>query len=150
MSRALPRAAGVAALEMALLLPVLVLLPAGLWDLGRALLQQERLHHAVRAAARHLAGGDAADAQRQDEARRLAVYGQLSGASQPLVPGLTSAMVRILEPKSEPGVQLVGTPTGPVSLVTVSIEGLRYQPLWLPVAAFTFQPVSLTLAYQAS
>ncbi|NBO76835.1 MAG: hypothetical protein EBV28_07500, partial [Betaproteobacteria bacterium] len=49
------RASGLAALELAFLLPVLVAVPAAAWDIGRALHHVERLHHGVRAAVRHLA-----------------------------------------------------------------------------------------------
>lgn len=141
-------ARGVSALEFALLLPLLVMLPAALWDLGRALTQHERLNHAVRAAARHLATGDANDTTRQLEARNLAVYGRMDGAGTPIVPNLTPGMVKILEPQSTRGVELVATAAGPVSLVTVSISGVRFEPLLLPAAAFNFRTVSLTLAYR--
>lgn len=144
-------ARGVAALELALLLPVLVMLPVAAWEWGRALEHHERLAHAVRAAARHLATGDAADPARQEEARRLAVYGRLAGGGTPLVPGLNTAMVQIREPGSDPSVRLVSTGEGAVSLVTVTIAGLRHEPMLLPAnLGFTLRPVSLTLVWRIS
>lgn len=140
---------GVAALELALTLPLFVALLAAAWDLGRAVQQMAQLHQAVRGAVRHLATGDAADPTRQNEARRLAVYGRVEGGSLPIVPGLQLSHVTVLEPAGQAGVRLVSTPAGPVSMVSVEISGLRFEPLLLPPsAAFTFRPISLTLAYR--
>jgi Flp pilus assembly protein TadG len=139
----------VAALELAFMLPIFLALCTSVWDMGRAIQQMERLHHGVRAAVRHLATGNAADATRQDEARRLAVYGRLDGGTTAIVPGLQLSMVSILEPQSTPGMRLVSTAAGPVSLVTVQISGVRFEPLLLPaIAGFTYRPISLTLAYR--
>ena len=143
------RSSGLAALELAFLLPVLVAVPATAWEVGRAVRQMERLHHGVRAAVRHLATGDAADAARQDEARRLAVYGRLQGSDTPIVPGLQTSMVNILEPQYTPGMRLVNSAAGPVSLVTVQVQGVRFEPLLLPASwGFTYRPIGLTLAYR--
>jgi len=143
------RSQGLAALELALLLPVLVAMPATAWDVGRAVHHLERVHHGVRAAVRHLATGDAADPVRQEEARRLVVYGQVQGSSTPVVPGLQGSMVSILEPQSTPGVRLVNSAAGPVSLVTVQVQGLRFEPQLLPASwGFTYGPIALTLAYR--
>lgn len=140
---------GIAAVEMALLLPVLVLLPTAAFDLGRALHQHERLCQTVRAAARHLSTGDAADPARQAQAVSLALYGRLQGTGAPVVPGLSASNVQILEPLSSPGVQLIATAAGPVSLVTVSISGWRYEPLLLPAwASRPMRAVSATMPYQ--
>jgi hypothetical protein len=140
---------GVAALELAFLLPVIVAVPAMAWDVGRAVQQMERLHHGVRAAVRHLATGDAADPTRQDEARRLLVYGRVQGSNTPIVPGLQTSMVNILEPQSTPGMRLINSAAGPVSLVTVQVQGVRFVPLMLPPSwGFSFRPIGLTLAYR--
>ena len=142
-------ASGLAALELAFLLPVLVVVPATAWDVGRAVQQMERLHHGGRAGVRTLAPGDAADPTRQDEARRLVVYGRVQGSSTPIVPGLNTSMVNILEPQSTPGMRLVNSAAGPVSLVTVQVQGGRFVPLLLPVSwGFTYRPIGLTLAYR--
>jgi hypothetical protein len=116
---------------------------------GRAVQNMERLHHGVRAAVRHLATGDAADPTRQDEARRLVVYGRVQGGTTPVVPGLQTSMVNILEPASNPGMRLVNSAAGPLSLVTVQVQGVRFQPLLLPTSwGFTYRPIGLTLAYR--
>lgn len=147
--KAQKRTSGLAALELAFLLPVLVALPAAAWDVGRAVQDMERLHHGVRAGVRHLATGDAADPTRQDEARHLVVYGRLQGSSTPIVPGLQMSMVNILEPESTPGMRLVNSVAGPVSLVTVQVQGVRFVPLLLPSSwGFTHRPIGLTLAYR--
>lgn len=145
------QARGVAALELAVWLPVLVMLLVAAWEWGRALEHHERLAHGVRAAARHLATGDAADPVRQDEARQLAVYGRLAGGGTPLVPGLNTSQVQIREPGSDPAVRLVSTGAGAVSLVTVTIAGVRHEPVLLPARlGFTLRPVSLTLVLRFS
>ena len=137
---------GMAAMELALLLPVLVTLTMAGFEWARAVQQHERLHHSVRAAVRYLATGDAQDSTRQANARHIAVYGQLTGSTVPVVPGLTVAMVQVLEPDADASVRLVATPQGPVSLVSVVVQGVRYQPLLLPASAgFTLRPVALTL-----
>jgi Flp pilus assembly protein TadG len=139
----------VAALELVFMLPIFLALCTTVWDMGRAIQQMERLHHGVRGAVRHLTTGNAADPTRQDEARRLAVYGRLDGGTTAIVPGLQVSMVSILEPQSTPGVRQVSTGAGPVSLVTVQISGVRFEPLLLPPSAgFAFRPISLTLAYR--
>jgi len=143
------RTSGLAALELAFLLPVLVAVPASAWDVGHAVQNMERLHHGVRAAVRHLATGDAADPARQDEARRLVVFGRVQGGTVPIVPGLQTSMVNILEPQSHPGVRQVNSAAGPVSLVTVQVQGVRFEPLLLPASwGFTYRPIGLTLAYR--
>ena len=142
---------GVAALELALLLPLLALLPAAAWEWGQALAHHERLAHSVRAAVRHLATGDATNPTRQDEARRLAVYGRLSGGSVPVVPGLQLSMVKIRQPDADPGLRMVATGAGTVSLVSVSIAGVRHEPLLLPASmGFTLRTVSLTMVLRFS
>ena len=146
-----PRSRGVAALEMALLLPVLALLPAAAWEWGQVLAHHERLSHSVRAAVRHLAATDAADPVRQNEARQLAVYGRLAGGTVPVVPGLKTSMVGVLHPDADAGVRTVATGAGTVSLVTVSISGLRHEPLLLPASmGFTLRTVSLTMVLRFS
>lgn len=147
--RARRNGSGLAALELAFLLPVVVAVPAAAWDVGRAVQNTERLHHGVRAAVRHLATGDAADPTRQEEARRLVVYGRVQGGTVAIVPGLQTAMVNILEPKSNPGMRGVSSAAGPVSLVTVQVRGVRFEPLLLPASwGFTYRPIGLTLAYR--
>ena len=147
--RAQRASSGLAALELAFLLPVLVAVPAAAWDLGRAVQQMERMHHGVRAAVRHLATGDAANPTRQDEARRLAVYGRVQGGTVPIVPGLQTSMVTILEPGSSPGMRMVSSTAGPISLVTVQVDGVRFEPLLLPASwSFNFRPIGLTLVYR--
>ena len=142
---------GMAALELAVLLPVLALLPAAAWEWGQALMHHERLVHSVRAAARHLAATDAADPTRQDEARRLAVYGRLSAGSTPVVPGLDLSMVQIRQPETDASLSMVATGAGTVSLVTVSIAGVRHRPLLMPASmGFALRAVSLTLVWRFS
>lgn len=139
---------GTSALEFAILLPVLMAVLSGLFDLGLALHQYHQLCKSVRAAARHLNTGPAHDAIRQQQARNLVVYGNLQGLGASQLPQLTTAMVHIREPQADPGVRLVTTGQGTLSLVTVTVSGYHYQPLLLPSGAgLPFSDISLTMPY---
>lgn len=145
------RLRGVAALEMAVLLPLLAVLPAAAWEWGQVLAHHERLAHSVRSAVRHLATGDATDPVRQDEARRLAVYGRLNGGTVPVVPGLQTSMVQIRQPDTDAGLRMMATGAGTVSLVSVSIAGVRHEPILMPPSmAFTLRTVSMTMVLRFS
>ncbi|MFN5699510.1 MAG: hypothetical protein ACK47V_02570, partial [Betaproteobacteria bacterium] len=75
--------------------------------------------------------------------------GRVQGGTVAIVPGLQTAMVNILEPKSNPGMRGVSSAAGPVSLVTVQVQGLPFEPQLLPASwGFTYGPIALTLAYR--
>jgi TadE-like protein len=151
--QAMARVRGVAALEFALLLPVLLALCIGTVEIGRALLHYERLCQSVRAAARHLATGQAGDAQRQAEACNLARTGTTSGTTNGgtnggtwLWPDLARSRCRILEPGSEPGVRNLATAWGPISVLTVSLDRVTHTPLLAGLfPPIDFNPVSVTV-----
>ena len=93
--------AGVAIVEFAIILPLLVVILAGITELGRALYQQNTLYKSVSAGARYLARaanvidkttcvlptGTAAEAT----ARNLVIYGEKAATGSPLLPNLDSA-----------------------------------------------------------
>lgn len=86
--------------ELAIILPLLLIIFLGIAELGRALLFQHRLTSAVEAGARFAAratgavdmtdcttvGGTWITAE--TSARQLVTFGQLSGGTNPVVPGL--------------------------------------------------------------
>lgn len=114
--------AGLAVVEMAIVLPILMLLTLGAGEFGRAFVQYSRLSHRVQSAARFVAEntlkGTTGVAVLTDtiktQARNLVVYGTASAGTTPAVPGLSPTDVVIMV-----------TPDG---IVSVSID-YAYQPV---------------------
>jgi hypothetical protein len=130
------RTRGVASVEFALVMTVLVPLVLGAVEFGRA-----------------VAVGTPADAARQLEARCIVVTGAPEtaggGCARPaLLAGLTVQQVAILEPASSPSVRAVATGAGTLDLVTVTVSGWRFPALgWSVLPAFSFSPISVTVPY---
>ena len=124
--------AGLAVVEMAIVLPILMLLSLAAGEFGRAFIQYSKLSHRVQSSARFVAEntlqGTTGVAVLTDsvraQARNLAVYGTTSLGTKPAVPGLSPTDVAITV-----------TPDG---IVNVSIA-YAYQPVIgdvLPVFGF--------------
>ena len=79
---------GQSLLEFAMVLPVLLLLGIGTIEFGRAYYQYNTLSKAVRQAARYMSTHAYTTAE-QDNAIRMAIYGNAAGTGTPCVPGLT-------------------------------------------------------------
>lgn len=122
-----PLQRGVAAIELALMMPVLMILGFGLTELGRALYQYDTLAKSARAAARYLSVYESSLATVQDQARNVAVCGAPSCAGLPaLLPGLTSANVSVAvaasgAPNFSPQLLNIQTGAGALSMVSVTI-----------------------------
>jgi Flp pilus assembly protein TadG len=124
---------GVAAVELALVLPLLVLLVFGTFQFGRSLSYYNILVKSVRDGARHLTLYAPGDAARITEAKCLVVYGKFpcSNADASLVPGLALTNVSVCDRISCPGTHNLqsitdpstGTIIGVANLVTISITG---------------------------
>jgi Flp pilus assembly protein TadG len=131
---ALPRQSrGLAAVELALLLPIMLFLMFGTAELGRVLYQYNTLTKSVRDAAQYLARAgmivgtqvlSPTDAQ-EATAKNLVVYGSPAAGEAPLLPGLETDDVTISYQK------LYGSGADNAVKVTVVYE---YQALvgWLP------------------
>lgn len=97
------RARGIAAVEMAIVLPLVLLLIMPVGELGRAFIQYSRLSHRVLAGARFVADNAHADSSGVPslsstigaQARNLVVFGSTAGGSTPAVPGLSTTQVVI-------------------------------------------------------
>ncbi len=105
---------GVALVEFALILPLLILLALIATEFGRALYQYNTLAKSVRDAARYLSVQ--APGTRIAEARNLVVYGSVTATGAPLALGLTTALV------PDPTWQLAGS-SPVINTVTVRIAG---------------------------
>lgn len=99
------RSHGVAMVEFAIVLPLLLMLLFGITELGRALYQQNSLYKAVESGARYLArvnnvlafdgdgncttaGPDWPDSVSLTAATNLIIYGNTTGSGSPLLPNL--------------------------------------------------------------
>lgn len=110
---------GVQLVELAIVLPVLVVLFAAAAEFGRYFYEYTTLAKGSRVAVRYLAtaitNGDC-DA----DAKRLVVYGNFAGTGNPIVTGLTTSNVEITR-HDEDGNLTAGMPN------TVTIEIINYQ-----------------------
>jgi len=88
---------GLAVIEMAIILPILILLTLAAGEFGRAFIQYSRLSHRVQSAARFVAenalqgttGVALLTSTVHTQARNLVVYGTPSVGTTPAVPGLS-------------------------------------------------------------
>jgi Flp pilus assembly protein TadG len=95
------RQRGLALVEAAIALPLLLLLLLPVVEFARAFIQYSTLAHHGRAATRYLAERVIDDTTGVPEltgpliaqAQQLAVYGQIAGGTNPVIPGLTTASV---------------------------------------------------------
>jgi Flp pilus assembly protein TadG len=116
------RERGIAAVELAFVLPVLVAIVFGITELGRAMYQYDALTKSVRSAARYLSVYDPADAGVRERAVNMAVCGAPScGASDPVAPGLSGANVVIAYSATDASLSGVQTGQGTLDLVRVTI-----------------------------
>lgn len=94
---------GIATLEMAIALPVLLFLMMATVEIGRLLAQYDALTKSVRGAARYLAsnallgttGVVNISPQVQSATANLAVTGNVNGTGRPLLPGLAVANITV-------------------------------------------------------
>jgi hypothetical protein len=123
------RQRGVAIVEFALILPLLLLLTMTVTEFGRALYQYDILAKSVRDAARYLSVQT--PGTHTAEARNLVVYGNTAGTGTPLALDLTLANVPV------PTWQTAGT--GPfINTVTIRISGYTFRSLFTSVFGITF------------
>ena len=114
---------GLQLVELAIAVPILVLLFATAAEFGRYFQEYTTLAKGSRAAARYLAtacvnGGD------DSAAKNLVVYGNVAGTGSPIVNGLATTNVTIV--RAVGGVATGGFP----ETVTVKIENFNHTPLF--------------------
>jgi hypothetical protein len=133
--RFLKKERGTQILELAIALPVMIMLLGAVGEFGRFFYTYSALENAVRAGARHACKWERNASWTVPETSKMVVYGDFSDTSNgPILPGLTTGNVVI-------------TANGPsvnnVDSVTVSIVNYQYVPLF-DLGAITGIP-SLTL-----
>ena len=119
--RFIRRENGTHMVELAIVLPVMLVLLGGLAEFGRFFYTYTTLTSAVRAGARHACKWERNASWTFPETSNMVVYGDFGGSGSPILPGLSTANV-------------VVTPNGPsvnnVDSVTVRIVNYRYTPLF--------------------
>ena len=134
---------GVALVEFALVLPLLLLLTFIVTEYGRALYQYNILAKSVRDASRYLSTQVPGDTTKYSTAKNLVVYGNPAGTGSPLALGLSTSQV------SDPVWQLAGA-SPVVNTVTITITGYTFSPLFssafgMTFGSMTYAPISATM-----
>ena len=144
------RQCGVALVELAISILVLITIAFGITEFGRAIYQYNTLVKSVRDAARFLSTRDALDTAAKDQAKCLAVYGNPNCTGNPLAPGLTLGMVSICDALTCPDHALQGS-APVINLVTVSVGGPNVTPYTFDSLAsyvlpdIQFKPIAATM-----
>lgn len=111
---------GVAMVEFALVLPLLLILSFTVTEYGRALYQYDTLAKSVRNASRYLSTQN--PGTKNTEAKNLVVYGNTAGTGTPLAIGLSTALV--------PDAVWATAGASPViNTVTIKVTGYTFSPL---------------------
>jgi hypothetical protein len=135
------RQTGVALVEFALVLPLLLVLSLVTAELGRGVYRYNCAAKAVRDAARYLSVQ--APNSHVAEARNLIVYGNVDGSGPPLDSALTAANV------PAPVWQTAGSDPV-INTVTIRVAGYQFRPMMANMfgarfAAYTFNDIQATM-----
>lgn len=146
---------GTAAVEFAILLVPLMLLGFGVVEYGRALYHYNTLVKSGRSAVRILSQlnpDDARYAEREAQAKCLAVYGKANCEGTPLAPGLTLSNITLCDRRELngcAGFNSVATGVGSINLVAVRITEYQFSFLGLPLvgggASIIFGPIEAVM-----
>lgn len=112
---------GVQLLEVAIVIPILLLLFASVAEFGRYFYEYTTAAKGARVGARYLISKSVSAGNHIAEAKNLVVYGNIAGTGTPILPGMTTANVDI---------QYVGGTAGVPDLVKVSIISYPHQPIF--------------------
>jgi len=158
------RQRGVAMIELAIVLPLLLAICFGITEFGRAIYTYDTLAKSARDAARYLSTQAAGSTTAATTARNLVRYGNPAGTGSLLVPGLTAGMVTICDASITSCTGNINQGTNPsISTVTLTITGYPFTPV-LDLLAFTriytggtdsitsipFGDISVTMRQQSS
>ncbi|MGH8601771.1 MAG: TadE/TadG family type IV pilus assembly protein [Gammaproteobacteria bacterium] len=114
---------GAALIELAISLPLLVVITFGITELGRAAYDYNTIAKAARDATRFLSTKAPGDTDSIDDAKCFAVYGNPTCTGAPLAPGLTTDMVSVCDALSCPSTHQAQGTAPVINLVTVTIGG---------------------------
>ena len=126
------RPKGTAAIELALLLPILLFLTLVTTEFGRAIVEYNTVVKSVRNATRYLAART--PNTKTPEAKNLVVFGNTTGTGPALAPGLSLARV------ANPVWQMVGSnPT--TNVVTLTVQAYPFNSLFASIFGVSFGSV---------
>ncbi|MGH9969443.1 MAG: TadE/TadG family type IV pilus assembly protein [Pyrinomonadaceae bacterium] len=111
---------GVQLVELAIVLPIFLMLFGAAAEFGRYFYEYTTLAKASRAGTRYLITA-AVNANEDAKAKNIIVYGNVAGTGSPVLPGLTTANILITRQG--------GVPVLPQT-VTVSVTGFKHQPIF--------------------
>jgi Flp pilus assembly protein TadG len=111
---------GTQLVELALALPMMLMLLGGIAEFGRLFYTYSTLTNSVRAGARHAMRWERTAGWTFPETANMVVYGDFGGSGTAILPGLTTANVDVI----------ANGPANNVSSVTVKIKNYNYQPLF--------------------
>ena len=120
LSRAINDERGVQLVELAIVIPILVMLFAATAEFGRYFYEYTTLAKASRAGARYLATA-AVNSTEDTKAKNIVVFGNSGGSGSPVLPGMTVSNVSITRQG--------GVPVLPQT-VTVQITSFKHQPIF--------------------
>lgn len=132
---------GAALVELALILPLLLLLTFITTEFGRAVYQYNTITKSMRDAVRYLSVQT--PGTRMTEARNLVVFGNTAGTGTPLALGLNLTHV------ANPTWQVVGS-NPVINTVSITVQGYTFRPLFASVFGvnfgnFNFSDISATM-----
>jgi len=117
---------GTQLVELAIVLPVLLILFAATAEFGRYFYEYTTLAKAARVGTRYLVIAKV-DCFEATQAKKLVVYGNTAGTGAPLIEGLTTDHVSVTPNDSACD---GGSPPAVPPTITVSITGFKHQPLF--------------------
>ena len=116
---------GVQLVELAIVLPIFMILFAATAEFGRYFYEYTTLAKAARVGARYLVTAKV-DCAQAGVARNLIVYGNTGGTGSPILPDLKTTDVSI----SPNDLACSGTPQGVPAAVTVTFSGFKHKSLF--------------------
>ena len=116
---------GVQLVELAIVLPLFMILFAATAEFGRYFYEYTTLSKAARVGVRYLVT-EKVDCDHADVARNLVVYGNTAGTGSPVLPGLLTTHVTV----TPNDLACSGTPQGVPPAITISISGFKHQSLF--------------------
>lgn len=134
---------GLQLVELALVLPILIVLFAAVAEFGRYFQAYTTLAKGSRVAARYLATASTCGAD-DPEAKKLVVYGNTAGTGSPIINGLAVENVNIIR-RDATGAVTTGFPT----TITVEIINFQHTPIF-DLGALTKTSTSLNIAVKPS
>lgn len=116
---------GVQLAELAIALPLLVVMFAATAEFGRYFYAYTTLAKGARVGARYLAGA-CVKSYEDTNAKNIVVYGNAAGTGSPILPGLDPSQISIVRKDAAGNIVTAGVP----QTVTVTTTGLNFQPVF--------------------